>query len=175
MELVDIQNIIKNNDKVIIGDNLKIIEYSGIVSYYPDELVISVKSGTLVKDINAALKQHNQALDFIADENKTIGSIFANGGHSVRMSVLGVEIVDGRGDILEFGGEVMKNVAGYDISRMLCGSKGRCGIITQISFKILPQYLAGKHQDNYIQNNTIQQLREKIYLVFDPEGKFNAN
>jgi glycolate oxidase FAD binding subunit len=88
--------------------------------------------------------------------------------------VLGVQLIDGNGDILNFGGEVMKNVAGYDIARLLCGSRGKCGIITQISFKILPLAKITQATPPQYQHidATLIDINTKIAQVFDKKGKF---
>jgi glycolate oxidase FAD binding subunit len=132
------------------GAALSIAQYSGIVEYDPAELVITVKAGTALRDINSALAKNNQYLPFDAPNfstESTIGGVVAAGlsgpirpwTGSVRDYVLGIECIDGRGDHLRFGGRVMKNVAGYDVSRLIVGSMGTLGIILQMSFKVLPK------------------------------------
>ena len=79
--------------------------------------------------------------------NKTIGSLYATSGPEFSDSVLGVQIINGKGELLNFGGQVMKNVAGYDVSRLLVGSMGRLAIVTQISLKILPKKIAVQFQN----------------------------
>jgi glycolate oxidase FAD binding subunit len=68
----------------------------------------------------------------------------ANGAQDISDSVLGVQIIDGTGEFLNFGGQVMKNVAGYDVARLLVGSKGQLAMVTQISFKVMPDTYVGK-------------------------------
>ena len=129
--------------------------FSGVVSYEPSELVLRVGAGTKVKDIQAMLAEHNQCLAFEPhafgnnDEESygsTIGGAIASamagsarpwqGG--VKDHVLGLGLINGSGDILKFGGQVMKNVAGYDVSRAMVGSLGCMGLITELSLKVLP-------------------------------------
>jgi len=175
MKIEEIIDFVKNNNKIKINDNIVMSKYNGVVSYYPEELVLVVKSGTSNKFIKDLLLENNQGLDFYYDENKTIGSSYALGGSDIRGSILGVQIIDGNGDLLNFGGEVMKNVAGYDVSRLLCGSGGKCCVITQISFKILPltsikQYFEPNF--NSEKNNELHRINDKIKTIFDPFNKF---
>jgi glycolate oxidase FAD binding subunit len=74
----------------------------------------------------------------------SIGAVYANGAQDISDSVLGVQIIDGTGALLNFGGQVMKNVAGYDVARLLVGSKGQLAMVTQISFKVMPDTYVGK-------------------------------
>jgi glycolate oxidase FAD binding subunit len=123
--------------------------YSGIVSYEPSELVITVKAGTPLVDVEAALAEKNQCFAFEPphyNAGSTIGGMVAAGlagparacVGGVRDYVLGAHLINGRGELLEFGGQVMKTVAGYDVSRALAGSMGTLGLITQVSLKVLP-------------------------------------
>ena len=123
--------------------------YEGIVSYEPSELVITVKAGTSLADVEAVLAEKNQFLAFEPPHyatHSTIGGMVAAGlagparacVGGVRDYVLGAHLINGRGEVLEFGGQVMKNVAGYDVSRSLAGSLGTLGLITQVSLKVLP-------------------------------------
>jgi glycolate oxidase FAD binding subunit len=123
--------------------------HSGIVSYEPSELVVTAKVGTSLIELEAALTEKGQCLAFEPphfNENSTVGGMVAAGlaGPSracvggVRDYVLGAHLVNGKGELLEFGGQVMKNVAGYDVSRALAGSMGTLGLIAQVSLKVLP-------------------------------------
>ncbi len=127
--------------------------YSGIVSYEPTELVVTAKAGTPLLDLQAALAEEGQALAFeppIFGPHSTLGGAVASGmagpsrasAGGVRDFVLGVELVNGRGEVLRFGGQVMKNVAGYDVSRLMAGSWGGLGLATEVSLKVLPAPLA---------------------------------
>ena len=123
--------------------------HSGIVNYEPTELVVTARSGTPVAELEAALKVHGQMLAFEPpqhNKDSTIGGVVACGLSgprrpvcgSVRDHVLGVRCINGRGELLSFGGQVMKNVAGYDVSRLLTGSMGTLAVMLDISFKVLP-------------------------------------
>ena len=124
--------------------------YRGIVDYEPSELVITARCGTLLSEIESALNDRGQFLAFEPPAFKgdpTIGGVIAAGlagprrmyAGAARDFVLGVTLLDARGEILRFGGQVMKNVAGFDVSRLLCGSLGILGVLTQVSLKVLPQ------------------------------------
>jgi glycolate oxidase FAD binding subunit len=140
---------------------LDVSSYRGIVSYEPTELVITAKCGTPIAEIEAALEEQRQMLAFepprflpgvlrsMASETArgTIGGAIATGLSGPRRVsagpakdfVLGAALVDGQGEWLQFGGTVMKNVAGYDLSRLLCGSLGIFGVIAEVSLKVLPK------------------------------------
>jgi glycolate oxidase FAD binding subunit len=122
---------------------------SGVVSYEPTELVITARCGTPLAEIEALLAQHNQMLAFEPPRfgpESTIGGVVASAlsgprrasAGAVRDFVLGAVLMDGRGEVLRFGGQVMKNVAGYDVSRLLAGSLGTLGLILEVSLKVLP-------------------------------------
>lgn len=122
--------------------------YSGIVSYEPTELVITARCGTPLAEIEALLAQQQQMLAFEPPrfEGATIGGVVASAlsgprrasAGAVRDFVLGAVLMDGHGEVLRFGGQVMKNVAGYDVSRLLAGSLGTLGLILEVSMKVLP-------------------------------------
>ena len=131
------------------GDVLDTTAYSGILSYEPSELVITVRCGTPLAEVEAALAQKGQCFAFEPPhfgKGATIGGMVAAGlsGPSrasvgtVRDFVLGARVINGKGEHLTFGGQVMKNVAGYDVSRLLAGSWGQLGLITEVSLKVLP-------------------------------------
>lgn len=135
------------------GEVLDTTAYSGIVSYDPTELVITARAGTSLREIGAALSKHKQMLAFEPprfDGLATVGGIVASGLSgprrqavgSVRDFVLGSVLMDGKGEVLHFGGQVMKNVAGYDVSRLLTGSLGTLGLILEVSLKVLPRPFA---------------------------------
>ena len=124
--------------------------YSGILEYQPEELVITACAGTSLKEIEAVLKEKNQVLAFEPPhfgENATFGGAIAAGlagpGRitvgNFRDFVLGARILDGKGQDLSFGGKVMKNVAGYDVSRLLPGSLGTLSLLLEASVKVLPK------------------------------------
>jgi len=124
--------------------------YSGILEYQPEELVITACTGTSLKEIEAALKEKNQVLAFEPPhfgEHATFGGAIAAGlagpGRismgNFRDFVLGARVIDGKGQDLAFGGKVMKNVAGYDVSRLLPGSMGTLSLLLEASVKVLPK------------------------------------
>lgn len=124
--------------------------YSGILEYQPEELVITACAGTPLKEIEAALEEKNQVLAFEPPhfgEHATFGGAIAAGlagpGRisvgNFRDFVLGARILDGKGQDLSFGGKVMKNVAGYDVSRLLPGSMGTLSLLLEASVKVLPK------------------------------------
>jgi glycolate oxidase FAD binding subunit len=132
-----------------IGEELSTTNYSGIVDYQPSELVLTAKAGTPMKEIEQALAKASQWFPFeppCFGDHSTIGGVVCAGlsgpgrGQygALRDFVLGVKIMDGRGDILTFGGQVMKNVAGYDVSRLMPGSLGTLGLLLEVSIKVLP-------------------------------------
>jgi glycolate oxidase FAD binding subunit len=121
----------------------------GITSYEPSELVVTAGAGTPLAELEATLAAQGQCLPFEPPHfgpGATVGGMVAAGlagpGRaavgSVRDYVLGLEMVNGRAEPLVFGGQVMKNVAGYDVSRLLAGSLGTLGLITAVSLKVLP-------------------------------------
>jgi glycolate oxidase FAD binding subunit len=131
------------------GVTLDTRAHSGIVEYDPKELVIVVKCGTRVADVEKTMADAAQMLAFEPPhfgEGATIGGMVATGvsgprrayAGAVRDFVLGAKVIDGKGDHLSFGGKVMKNVAGFDVSRLLVGSFGSLGVITEVAFKCLP-------------------------------------
>ena len=124
--------------------------YSGIVDYEPTELVITARAGTKLVDLEAALDRRGQMLAFeppYFGEAATLGGCVAAGlsgprraaAGAVRDFVLGVRMLDGKGEDLHFGGQVMKNVAGYDVSRLMTGAMGTLGVLLEVSLKVLPK------------------------------------
>ena len=131
------------------GDPLEVSAYSGIIDYEPTELVITARAGTPLADIEAVMRDHGQMLGFEPPHfagGATLGGCIAAGlsgprrpwAGAVRDFVLGVRLLDGRGTDLRFGGQVMKNVAGYDVSRPMAGSLGTLGLILEVSLKVPP-------------------------------------
>lgn len=153
-------NIVAGNSKahlgrVATGQELKLAGHRGVISYSPTELVLRVRSGTPISEINELLAEHNQRLPFepaaYAGTATIGGTVAANqsglatpwfGG--VRDSVLGLGLINGKGEHMQFGGQVMKNVAGFDVSRSQVGAMGCLGVITDVSLKVLPQFGAQK-------------------------------
>ena len=136
---------------------LNLSNYAGIIKYEPEELYIKVKSGTTINEINQALDKNGQQLAF---EPQSFGYLFTGvnnlgtiGGvistnfsgsrrfkvGSARDHVLGIKVVNGRGEIVKSGGTVVKNVTGYDLSKIITGSFGTLAVISEISLKVLPK------------------------------------
>jgi len=134
------------------GEVLDTRGYSGIVAYEPSELVITARCGAKLGEIETAIREQRQMLAFEPPHfgEATLGGMIAAGlsgprrqaAGALRDFVLGVKIMDGRGEVLAFGGQVMKNVAGYDVSRLMAGSLGTLGIILEVSLKVLPAPMA---------------------------------
>ena len=132
------------------GDPFDMSTYSGVVDYQPSELVITVRAGTTISDLQNALAEENQVL---ASEPPEFGGKATVGGTlacnlsgpsrpwqgSIRDHVLGVRIINGKAEHLRFGGQVMKNVAGYDVSRLMAGAMGTLGILTEVTLKVMPK------------------------------------
>lgn len=132
------------------GELLDTRAYAGIVDYEPTELVVTARCGTPLSALEKKLEEAGQCLPFEPPhfgEGATLGGCVAAGlsgprrasAGALRDFVLGAKIVDGRGRVLSFGGQVMKNVAGYDVSRLLAGSLGTLGFIAEVSLKVLPR------------------------------------
>ncbi len=137
---------------MLAGDVLDVSGYRGIVAYEPTELYITAKCGTLLAEIDAALAEKGQMLACEPPQfsGATVGGCVAAGlsgprrqqAGAVRDFVLGVKLIDGSGQVLDFGGQVMKNVAGYDVSRLLAGSLGTLGVLAEVTLKVLPKPVA---------------------------------
>jgi FAD/FMN-containing dehydrogenase len=130
------------------GDGLDVTELAGISSYDPSELVMTARTGTPLADLEAELGAQGQCLPFEPPRfapGGTVGGMVAAGlagparasAGAARDYVLGVTLLNGRGEVLNFGGQVMKNVAGYDVSRLMAGSLGVLGVICEVSLKVL--------------------------------------
>ncbi|HSV70422.1 MAG TPA: glycolate oxidase subunit GlcE [Methylibium sp.] len=132
------------------GEPLELTGLAGLSSYEPTELVVTARAGTPVVELEAALAERGQCLAFEPPRfggRGTVGGMVASGlsGPSraavgaLRDYVLGATMMNGRGEVLSFGGQVMKNVAGYDVARLLAGSMGVLGVILEVSLKVLPK------------------------------------
>jgi glycolate oxidase FAD binding subunit len=130
------------------GEPLELQELTGISSYEPTELVVTARAGTPLADLESVLAERGQCLAFEPPRfasGGTVGGMVAAGlsgparaaAGPLRDYVLGVTILNGRGELLTFGGQVMKNVAGYDVSRLMAGSWGILGILCEVSLKVL--------------------------------------
>lgn len=142
------------------GGSLDVTGHSGIQAYQPEELVITARAGTSLEEINAVLEAEGQMLacdpprfqptqaDGVVGDNAggTLGGVVATGlsgpgrpwSGAVRDAILGAELVNGKGEYLKFGGQVMKNVAGYDVSRLQAGAWGNLGVLASISIRVHP-------------------------------------
>lgn len=134
----------------LLGTPMDVSAYRGVVAYEPQELVLTARAGTPLAEIEQLLGANGQMLPFEPPHfgpGATLGGCVATGlsgprrayAGSVRDFVLGVRLLDGQGQDLRFGGQVMKNVAGYDVSRLLAGSLGTLGVMLEISLKVLPR------------------------------------
>ena len=132
------------------GAPLDMREHAGIVGYAPGELVITARAGTRLADLEAALDTNGQMLAFEPPSfgpDATLGGTIACALSGPRRAsvgaardfVLGTRVIDGRGEVLRFGGEVIKNVAGYDVSRLMTGAFGTLGVLLDVSLRVVPQ------------------------------------
>ncbi|MHB0972898.1 MAG: glycolate oxidase subunit GlcE [Thiobacillus sp.] len=132
------------------GEVLSTRTLTGVVDYQPKELVLTARAGTPLADIEALLAGHDQMLAFEPPHfggPATLGGCIAAGlsgprrhyAGAARDFVLGVRMIDGTGQPLRFGGQVIKNVAGYDVSRLMVGALGTLGLLTEVSLKVLPK------------------------------------
>ena len=147
--------IVGGNSKHFYGhpvsaETLDVSGHRGVLSYEPTELVITARAGTPLTDIEKLLDQHGQMLPFeppAFGDSATIGGTIACNFSGPRRAysgaardfLLGCKIINGKGEILSFGGEVMKNVAGYDVSRLMAGAIGTLGVLLEVSLKVLPK------------------------------------
>lgn len=132
---------------------LDMTEHTGVISYSPTELVIRARAGTKISDLNKVLSEQHQRLPFeppTYNDQATIGGTVAASQSgparpwygAVKDSLLGLGLVNGYGEAMQFGGQVMKNVAGFDVTRLQAGAMGSLGVITEVSIKLLPQFNA---------------------------------
>jgi glycolate oxidase FAD binding subunit len=135
--------------RAVEGERLEVAHHCGLLHYDPAELVVTARAGTKLADLERVLQQHGQRLPFeppACGEAATLGGTVAAGlagpariaRGPLRDFVLGARLLTGDGRVLRFGGEVMKNVAGYDVSRLMAGSLGVLGVILDVSLKVLP-------------------------------------
>ncbi len=137
---------------MLSGEVLDVGTHRGIVAYEPTELYLTARCGTPLSEIEAVLAEKGQMLAFEPPHfsGATLGGCVAAGlsgprrqqAGAVRDFMLGAKLVDGTGQVLNFGGQVMKNVAGYDVSRLLAGSLGTLGVLTEVTLKVLPKPVA---------------------------------
>ena len=128
---------------------LSMAGHQGIVDYEPSELVLTARSGTTLNSITSLLAEHRQMLAFEPPGfglHATLGGTLACGfsgprrpfAGSARDFMLGCKIINGDGEVLNFGGRVMKNVAGFDVSRLMVGALGTLGVLLDVSLRVLP-------------------------------------
>jgi glycolate oxidase FAD binding subunit len=133
----------------VAGAPLEVAGHRGVVEYEPSELVITARAGTPIVEIEALLARHNQIFAFeppVLGPTSTLGGVVASGlsgprrpyAGAVRDSVLGVTVLNGKGEILRFGGTVFKNVAGFDAFRLMSGALGCLGVILEVSVRVSP-------------------------------------
>ena len=133
-----------------IGEPLEISQCRGIISYEPTELVLTARAGTPIEELQGAVEEAGQMLAFEPPRfaaSATLGGTIACGlsgprrpyAGAARDFVLGVKCINGKGELLSFGGQVMKNVAGYDLSRLMTGAMGCLGVLVEVSLKVLPR------------------------------------
>lgn len=134
----------------VAGEPLELGAHRGVLGYEPTELMLTARAGTPLDELAALLAENGQMLAFEPPRfaaGGTLGGALAAGlsgprrpfAGAVRDHVLGVRIVDGNGAVQRFGGEVIKNVAGYDLSRLTVGALGTLGVVLDVSLKVLPR------------------------------------
>jgi glycolate oxidase FAD binding subunit len=160
---------------------LEVAGHSGVIDYDPAELVITLRAGCRLGEVEALLTRNRQMFGFEPPHfgaDATIGGMVASGlagprrafSGSVRDFVLGAKILDGRGEVMQFGGRVIKNVAGFDVSRMFAGSLGTLGVILEVSIRVVPMYeteatLAFRHDSAEEHIRWINQLGSEPYPI----------
>lgn len=139
----------RDDDRLVSAETLDVSGHHGVLSYEPTELVITARAGTPLADIEKLLADNGQMLPFEPPAfggSATIGGTIACNlsgprrayAGAARDFLLGCRVINGKGEILSFGGEVMKNVAGYDVSRLMAGALGTLGVLLEVSLKVLP-------------------------------------
>ena len=178
--------IIGGNSKAFYGhavdaSDIDVSRHSGIVDYDPAELVITLRSGCKLIEVESLLAEKGQMLGFeppyFVDE-ATIGGMVASGltgprrafSGAIRDFILGVKLLNGRGEIVNFGGRVIKNVAGFDVSRLMVGALGTLGILLEVSIRVIPIYeaettLMFEHADAQAHIDWINQKRRSPYPI----------
>lgn len=137
---------------MLAGEVLDVGAYRGVFAYEPTELYVTARCGTPLAELETILAEKGQMLAFEPPHfsGATVGGCVAAGlsgprrqqAGAVRDFVLGAKLIDGQGQCLDFGGQVMKNVAGYDVSRLLAGSMGTLGVLAEVTLKVLPKPVA---------------------------------
>jgi glycolate oxidase FAD binding subunit len=154
------------------GEPLSMAGLAGITAYEPTELVVTVRAGTPLAELETVLEERGQCLPFEPPRfapGGTVGGMVAAGLSgparaavgAVRDHVLGLTLLNGRGEVLTFGGQVAKNVAGYDVSRLIAGSLGILGVICEVSLKVLPIHRASATLCfDWDESRALEQLRK---------------
>lgn len=167
----------REQSRIQCAQTLSTLKHRGILYYEPSELVLRARCGTPISEIEEILKNNRQRLPFNPPQftpGTTFGGAIATGltgpnlpyWGSVRDSVLGIQLINGEGKVLNFGGQVIKNVAGYDISRFLVGSMGTLGLISEIAVKVIPDpdetiTLSSEIPDENDALTTLRNLKQK--------------
>jgi len=178
--------IVGNGSKRFYGEplealKLEVAAHSGVIDYDPAELVITLRAGCRLRAVEALLAKNRQMFGFEPPHfgaDATIGGLVASGlagprrafAGSIRDFVVGVKMLDGRGESLQFGGRVIKNVAGFDVSRLLVGSLGTLGVILEVSIRVVPMFesestLAFRHDSADEHIRWINQLGSEPYPI----------
>lgn len=148
--------IVGSGSKQFYGESVEgvavdVSAHSGVIDYDPAELVITLRAGSSLAGVEALLAEHQQMFGFEPPHfgpEATVGGMVASGlagprrayAGSIRDFVLGVKMLDGRGEVLRFGGRVIKNVAGFDLARLMVGSMGTLGVILEVSIRVIPRF-----------------------------------
>lgn len=164
------------------GDSISSVGYSGIVAYDPSDLVITVRAGTSLEVLEAELARHGQMLGFEPPQRpgSTIGGAIALGwagprqpfSGGVRDHLLGVRLLDGRARDLRFGGQVVKNVAGFDVARLMGGSLGILGLLLEVSLRVIPR--TETERTTVIESNSAQHGLAALHRLLPGPGLLTA-
>jgi len=176
--------IIGGGSKKFYGEALdalaiEVAAHSGVIDYDPAELVITLRTGCRLSEVEALLAENRQMFAFEPPHfgaDATIGGMVASGlagprrgfAGGIRDFVLGAKMLDGRGVVLQFGGRVIKNVAGFDVSRLLVGSLGTLGVLLEVSIRVVPMFateatLAFEHATADAHIRWVNELGSKPY------------
>lgn len=158
------------------GSVLNVGEHRGILRYAPEELVVTVRAGTPVRELSAELARHQQMLAFeptgFARDGSVGGMIAADASGAsrpfaggVRDALLGVELINGLAEHGRFGGEVMKNVAGYDVARLQCGARGSMGVLLAASLRVAPKPDCERFLQRSVETDNVLALMSELRLA----------
>lgn len=183
----------RGSGRTPVGTPLSVAGLSGITLYEPGALTMVAKAGTPLSEVEAALDAEGQMLAFEPPDltgitrgegPSTIGGVFATNasgarriqGGAARDHLLGVRFVDGQGTIVKNGGRVMKNVTGYDLVKLMAGSHGTLGVLTEVSFKVLPkpEAMATIEINNLSDEDAIAAMSSAMTSPFDVSGAVHA-